>query len=285
MRGMGSDPGKISSTEAAEIIVGELPVLADEIWGPLEKDLLHPQIGTFAQYTQARIDAGEREAVSQCYALALRLLRDGDEHVINAIFVSFLEHLQFEDGWTLGVPWKRDWARALLPVELEKALQELEAHFRWLEDPRNHRSTRYRCPTCAFDVRWPIASLEVSELALNASDDRFPGRSLLILREHAEDLGQLDPLVAGKFIHDAQRAGRALALALGVPRINYAILGNAVPHLHWHLIPRTGTDPVANKAPWEHPGVRGELPDAECIRLIERIRLQLPPSVAPGAKV
>ncbi len=36
----------------------------------------------------------------------------------------------------------------------------------------------------------------------------------------------------------------------GPPRINYECLGNLVPHIHWHIIPRHADDPEPTKAVW-----------------------------------
>ena len=37
---------------------------------------------------------------------------------------------------------------------------------------------------------------------------------------------------------------RALKLAFDARKVNYALFGNLVPHMHWHLIPRLATDPA-----------------------------------------
>jgi diadenosine tetraphosphate (Ap4A) HIT family hydrolase len=56
------------------------------------------------------------------------------------------------------------------------------------------------------------------------------------------------------FMQDVQLVGKAIMQVTGAPRINYAILGNAVPHIHAHVFPRQfDRDPVPNSAPWSHP--------------------------------
>jgi diadenosine tetraphosphate (Ap4A) HIT family hydrolase len=39
------------------------------------------------------------------------------------------------------------------------------------------------------------------------------------------------------------RAGRAIETALQPLKMNYTLLGNALPHLHTHVIPRYADDP------------------------------------------
>ncbi|MGH8886560.1 MAG: HIT family protein [Egibacteraceae bacterium] len=43
---------------------------------------------------------------------------------------------------------------------------------------------------------------------------------------------------------------RAIQSAFECARMNYAILGNEVAHVHWHLIPRYTTDPNWGRPPW-----------------------------------
>jgi diadenosine tetraphosphate (Ap4A) HIT family hydrolase len=48
--------------------------------------------------------------------------------------------------------------------------------------------------------------------------------------------------------------GTVMRKALGADRVNYAILGNTEPHVHFHLVPRKRSgDPVPSRPPWEHP--------------------------------
>jgi len=103
----------------------------------------------------------------------------------------------------------------------------------------------YACKECGFNLWLPIGDkdncplLKTSYLGLY-NDGRFPGRSLLVLDVHEEELALLSPLTLSEFMEDVQVAGRAIQKAVGALRMNYAILGNAVPHVHCHIIPRFG---------------------------------------------
>jgi diadenosine tetraphosphate (Ap4A) HIT family hydrolase len=129
----------------------------------------------------------------------------------------------------------------------------------------------YACPTCRFELWLPLAKLEVSTLGLY-DDARFPGRSLLALHEHYEDLAEVGRALLSRFILDVKRAGAAIKGATGADRMNYAVLGNVVPHVHFHLIPRTlANDPVPRRPPWEHPAPVSPLPPHEVTRLSDAI--------------
>lgn len=132
----------------------------------------------------------------------------------------------------------------------------------------------FRCARCGFELWLPAAELPSTVLGLY-DDARFPGRCLLVLREHHEDLATLAPDLAALFLQDAQVVGRVLKRVTGTDRINYAILGNAEPHLHFHLIPRYPDDPVPHRAPWSHPEPRRALAPAELERLRRRIAVEV----------
>ena len=108
------------------------------------------------------------------------------------------------------------------------------------------------CDTC--HTQWPgdgywIADLETSVAYLN-DDQFFPGASLLVLKRHATELFQLTRLERTKLIEEVAAVARALMESFAAVKINYALLGNRVPHVHWHIIPRLIEDPAPSEAPW-----------------------------------
>ena len=111
----------------------------------------------------------------------------------------------------------------------------------------------FECPQCHFALWLPLAELELSTLGLY-DDARFPGRCILALNAHHDDLVDLDDHVTLSFMRDVRQAALAIKRATNAKRVNIAFLGNAVPHVHAHLIPRVpGGDPVPDRAPWAHP--------------------------------
>jgi diadenosine tetraphosphate (Ap4A) HIT family hydrolase len=106
------------------------------------------------------------------------------------------------------------------------------------------------CPACGG--RWPeavdqIAELHESILYLH-TDQFFPGWSVLVLRRHATELFELEPAERARVMDEVSDVARALKLAFDARKINYALFGNLVPHLHWHLIPRLATDPAPRES-------------------------------------
>lgn len=112
---------------------------------------------------------------------------------------------------------------------------------------------RARCVACGFELWIPIADLRCSTLGLY-NDARFPGRCLLSFNEHAETLEDLDRKQAQSWMLDLKVASAVIKGVTGAQRVNLAILGNAEPHLHAHLIPRIpNNDPIPTQSPWDHP--------------------------------
>ena len=70
-----------------------------------EYGFLHLEIHAFTRFVQGLIDAGEKDTLVKALQIADRFLRYGNGKIVNAVTVSFLEHLNFKDG---KVP--RQWA-------------------------------------------------------------------------------------------------------------------------------------------------------------------------------
>jgi diadenosine tetraphosphate (Ap4A) HIT family hydrolase len=103
----------------------------------------------------------------------------------------------------------------------------------------------------ANEYKIKIAPLRISTLYL-FRDQRFRGYCLLVFdRYHATSLVQLSLDEYRAFTEDLRQAGAALEAALRPDHMNYELLGNSGPHLHWHIIPRYRNDPRWGRPVWE----------------------------------
>jgi diadenosine tetraphosphate (Ap4A) HIT family hydrolase len=96
-----------------------------------------------------------------------------------------------------------------------------------------------------------IATLEISTLFL-FRDQRFRGYSILSF--DLWDATRLDDLSEAEytaFCQDLRLASRARRSAMQPDHMNYELLGNSNPHLHWHIIPRYRDDPRWGRPIWE----------------------------------
>ncbi len=137
--------------------------------------------------------------------------------------------------------------------------------------------TRHDCPLCNrwnddSDLR--IIPLKHSYVTLNR-DQFFPGYVLLFTREHVTELFHLRPRMRGELMEEVSRVAQALQTVFQPDKINYELLGNMVPHMHWHLVPRFATDELWPRPIWSEPHDERFLSPDEYKRRIELIRKAL----------
>ncbi len=135
-------------------------------------------------------------------------------------------------------------------------------------------------PRTNGDVIW-IAQLDISTLFLYR-DQRFKGYCILSFDSpDATNLDSLSDEEYHAFCHDLRTASKAIRAALAPDHMNYELLGNSNPHLHWHIVPRYRDDPRWGRPIWEdYPRNeftvnRHTLSDAAYGQLVMQIREQL----------
>lgn len=130
------------------------------------------------------------------------------------------------------------------------------------------------CPMCAKWQAEPelrIAELERCYVALNR-DQFFPGYSFVFTREHVTELFHLDRQARSAVLEEVNAVAAALYNLFKPAKMNYELLGNMVPHMHWHLVPRFATDPLWPRPIWSEPHAEVILTAAEYAERIEQIR-------------
>ena len=120
-----------------------------------------------------------------------------------------------------------------------------------------------------------IADLDVSTAILASKEQFYRGYTLLVLNQHATEMFQLDPTIRQKFMEDANRLAQALDKTFKPLKMNYCILGNVLPHLHWHLIPRRETDPDPKWPVWGFPFPETQVSEDEFRQMAKDIRANL----------
>ena len=133
------------------------------------------------------------------------------------------------------------------------------------------------CKACAGE--WPRKDHWIADFGLTRAylfdDQFFPGWTILVLGRHATELFDLTGEERSRLIEDLSEAALALAMAFEPVKINYELLGNQLPHVHWHVIPRLADDPASRDAVWtvRHEPIR--LAPEELGKRISRIRSHL----------
>jgi diadenosine tetraphosphate (Ap4A) HIT family hydrolase len=91
-----------------------------------------------------------------------------------------------------------------------------------------------------------VARLETLNLQL-AKNQYARGYCTLIFREHATELHELLPEKQAALMRDLARAGTAIARVFKPDKMNHQLLGNLMPHIHWHIVPRYWGDPAPGR--------------------------------------
>jgi diadenosine tetraphosphate (Ap4A) HIT family hydrolase len=81
-------------------------------------------------------------------------------------------------------------------------------------------------------------------------DADHPGFCRVILNAHCKEMTDLAPAQRARLMEVVFGAEAILRELLTPQKINLASLGNAVPHLHWHVIPRFADDPQYPNPVW-----------------------------------
>jgi diadenosine tetraphosphate (Ap4A) HIT family hydrolase len=119
-----------------------------------------------------------------------------------------------------------------------------------------------------------IADLLGSRAYLN-EDQFFPGWVFVVLRRHATELWELTAEERSVMVEDVTQVARALGRVYRPVKMNYELLGNEVPHVHWHLVPRLAEDPAPRSPVWRTAHDPRPLPTGERDQRIAMIRRAL----------
>ena len=78
----------------------------------------------------------------------------------------------------------------------------------------------------------------------------FHGYCVVVARYHATELSQLSAPLRHGFFDEVCLVAWAIEQCFRPHKLNYELLGNQVPHLHWHLFPRYRDDPDVMQPVW-----------------------------------
>ncbi|MFC4929036.1 HIT family protein [Massilia sp. GCM10023247] len=96
------------------------------------------------------------------------------------------------------------------------------------------------CELCALALPTVYADNKLSVIIVD--DANYPGFCRVIWRDHVREMSDLareDRLYLNEVVFHVEQAIRE---TMAPTKVNVASLGNVVPHLHWHVIPRYEDD-------------------------------------------
>jgi diadenosine tetraphosphate (Ap4A) HIT family hydrolase len=113
-------------------------------------------------------------------------------------------------------------------------------------------------PSCkACSGTWPASDHFIADLGLSMAylhdDQFFSGWAVVVFKRHATELFHLAPTERIQMMEEVSRFAKMLAGTFDARKMNYGLLGNQMPHIHWHLIPRLSNDPAPLEPVWRVP--------------------------------
>lgn len=136
------------------------------------------------------------------------------------------------------------------------------------------------CPLCTETDDALLWRDAVARVVLVA-EPAHPGYCRVILARHAREMTDLDPAESARLLQVVLATERAVRAVVRPDKVNLASLGNLVPHVHWHVIPRWRDDRCFPEPIWAPPrrevhGAAWQVPPAEfAAGLRERLHAQL----------
>lgn len=123
------------------------------------------------------------------------------------------------------------------------------------------------CPLCNAEAETLVWNTGPCRVIL-AADADYPGYCRVIWNEHVAEMTDLAPSGRTLLLDTVCATEAALRELLQPDKINLASLGNMVPHLHWHVIPRFRDDKHYPQSIWSLPqrnGVPRSAPTPEAL--------------------
>jgi len=134
-------------------------------------------------------------------------------------------------------------------------------------------------PRMNDDNPYFVAELSAGYAVL-AWNQFYPGYTLFLGKTCAPELHALPAAERETFLREMSVVAEAVFRAFSPRKLNYELLGNSVPHVHWHLIPRYTDDanprfPIwANQAFLDAPQ-RTDIPQERLLELRDTLRREL----------
>ena len=124
-----------------------------------------------------------------------------------------------------------------------------------------HNSTCELCRENGGEIifrneRWRIVLVD---------DASYPGFCRVIWSQHVKEMTDLSLSDRAELMGVVLRVETVMRTAMQPAKINLASLGNVVPHLHWHIIPRFADDAQFPAPVWAE-AKRASAPDALAAR-------------------
>lgn len=123
-----------------------------------------------------------------------------------------------------------------------------------------------------------VIELKTGFVFISKSWQYFKGYTIFVSKICVNEIHELPLETMNTFLIEMTAVSEAVKNAFGAVKINCESLGNSASHVHWHIIPRYGTDPIPGKAIWniERDIIESvDLNDEETIEIRDLLRKEI----------
>ena len=110
-----------------------------------------------------------------------------------------------------------------------------------------------KCVLCNTKDSTEVVYRSAKWRVLLVDDDSWPGFCRVILNDHIAEMTDLDYRQRTVLMDVVWIVEQVVREVMRPDKVNLASLGNMVPHLHWHIIPRYRDDMTFPDAIWASP--------------------------------
>jgi len=132
------------------------------------------------------------------------------------------------------------------------------------------------CPLCRPEGETVLWRDDLARVVL-VGDRDYPGFCRVVLNRHVKEMTDLPADDRHRIMTVVFAVEKALRDEIGPDKINLASLGNQVPHLHWHVIPRFADDRHFPDPVWVSPRRDGGARSISVANIADLIRKHLEP--------
>jgi diadenosine tetraphosphate (Ap4A) HIT family hydrolase len=128
----------------------------------------------------------------------------------------------------------------------------------------------------------PFAVVRTATGYVNLAEVQYhEGYTIFVAKQCVNELHEMSPTERDVHLHEMAVVAEAVFTEFQPRKLNYELLGNGAPHVHWHLFPRHADDPRPRGPVWEDSRFRraldgGASPDPERLATLRgRLRAAL----------
>lgn len=143
-------------------------------------------------------------------------------------------------------------------------------------DSKMQKQFNNNCPYCTKNEKHMSSLIKICQLNVSTlyllKEQTYKGRCIVVLNWHMTELFDLENEIMHLFAEDVSRAAKAISKAFQPQKINYAVYGDLVPHLHFHLVPKYIDGHCWGKPFDSQPDDKVMLSDTEYQEMITQIK-------------